>query len=89
MPSLAAEGFGVSILEAIFRNTPVVYTSGGGMDEFLNPILPNLRYDFNDTKQLQKILCKLIYLKRTGNLNVDKNKIEYNFECSIKKIISQ
>ena len=89
MPSLAAEGFGVSILEAIFRNTPVIYTSGGGMDEFLNPILPNLKYDFNDTKQLQRILCKLIYLKSTSNLNVDKSKIKYNFKCSIKKIISQ
>jgi glycosyltransferase involved in cell wall biosynthesis len=89
MPSLAAEGFGVSILEAIFRNTPIVYTSGGGMDEFLYPILPEFRYDFNDPKQLEIILEKLIVLKRDNMLNLEKIKIEYNFKNGIDKILAQ
>ena len=45
MPSINAEGFGVSILESLLRNTPVIYTDSGGMGDFLRKV--NYKFQIN------------------------------------------
>jgi len=88
MPSKDAEGFGVSILEALFRGTPVVYTRGGGMGDFLDSFTSNFGYQFDNKKELYNIIQMCLVLKKQGKLNFEPTKIPYNFKSNIDRIIN-
>lgn len=88
MPSKNAEGFGVSILEALFRGTPVVYTRGGGMGDFLDSFTYNFGYQFDNKNELYKIIQMCLILKKEDKLNFEPTKIPYNFKKNIDRIIN-
>ena len=87
MPSKDAEGFGVSLLEALFRGTPVIYTRGGGMGDFLDSFQYKFGYEFNDKTKLLNIIKMCLNLKKIGKLNSDPTKIPYQFRKNIELII--
>jgi glycosyltransferase involved in cell wall biosynthesis len=88
MPSIDAEGFGVSILEAIFRNTPVVYTGGGGMGEFLSKIPECKTIILNDKNNILSVFNECLKLKKINKLIINKRKIPYNFIENLKVVIN-
>jgi glycosyltransferase involved in cell wall biosynthesis len=88
MPSLDAEGFGVSILEAIFRNTPVVYTCGGGMNEFLSKIPGCHQINLDDKNNVLSVFTECVGLKKLNKLIVNKQNIPYNFVENLKVVIN-
>ena len=87
MPSIDAEGFGVSILEAIFRNTPVVYTKGGGMEEFLSKVPECKHIDLNNVNNILSVFIDCYELKKTKNLVVNSKAIPYKFIDNLKAVI--
>jgi glycosyltransferase involved in cell wall biosynthesis len=89
MPSVDAEGFGVSILEAIFRNTPVVYTKGGGMEEFLSKVPECKHIDLNNVNNILSVFIDCYELKKTKNLAVNRKTIPYNFIDNLKALIDE
>ncbi|MEJ7930611.1 glycosyltransferase family 4 protein [Ramlibacter sp. AN1015] len=88
MPSLDAEGFGVSVLEAVFRGRPVIYSKGGGMGEFLDQFIPEYGYDISNRAALKKILTMCLQRKRAGLLKVEPSEVPYSFSKSLSAILA-
>jgi glycosyltransferase involved in cell wall biosynthesis len=89
IPSKDAEGFGVSLLEALFRRTPVIYTRTGGLGEFLNSFLSDFGYQFNNASDLLSVIKMCLNLKENNKLNFDIKKIPYQFKKNIELIINK
>ena len=90
MPSINAEGFGVSILESLLRNTPVIYTDSGGMGDFLRNIIPEYGYNYSDDNKLLEILSTAIKSKRSMSKDIrnDQYKINYSFIKGLDSILN-
>ena len=90
MPSINAEGFGVSILESLLRNTPVIYTDSGGMGDFLRNIIPEYGYNYGDDNKLLEILSAAVKSKRTMSKDIryDEYKINYSFKKGLNSILN-
>ena len=90
MPSINAEGFGVSILESLLRNTPVIYTDSGGMGDFLRNIIPEYGYNYGDDNKLLEILSTAIKSKRSisKDIRYDEYKINYSFKKGLNSILN-
>jgi glycosyltransferase involved in cell wall biosynthesis len=88
MPSLDAEGFGASILQALFLLRPVLYTNIGGMKEFLNQNPDCFSFDPYNRADFKNLLQRISELKNSEKLNVNLSNINYSFSDNLNKVIN-
>jgi len=89
MPSLAAEGFGVTVLEALYQETEVLYANNGGMKEFLSDTYPNNKFDPMNFESIKSILHQKLEIIKSNDFNkifreVDSN---LNFQNNLKELL--
>lgn len=89
MPSIGAEGFGVTVLESLYQGTEVLYANNGGMMEFLNNSYPDNMFEPLEFKSLEKLLKDKIKLNKTNNFQKQFRKVDssLDFKSNLKKLI--
>lgn len=90
MPSIGAEGFGVTVLESLYQKTEVLYANNGGMKEFLQDIYPDNMFDPKNFESILNLIESKLELYNKNNFqkqfrNVDSN---LNFKNNLKKLLS-
>jgi len=88
MPSIDAEGFGASILQALFLFKPVLYTKVGGMNEFLQHNTDCFPFDLYQKNEFECLIKKLLNLKIERRLTVNLSAIDYSFSNNLEKILN-
>ncbi|MGJ0329324.1 glycosyltransferase [Aliarcobacter cryaerophilus] len=89
MPSIGAEGFGVTVLEALYQETEVLYANNGGMKEFLEEIYPDNMFNPIDFLSLEKLLKDKITLHKQNNFKKKFRQVNSNldFKKNLKNLL--
>ncbi len=89
MPSIGAEGFGVTVLESLYQQTEVLYANNGGMKEFLEKNYSDNIFNPLELKSLEKLLENKIKLNKRKNFQKQFRKVDSNldFKSNLKNLI--